>query len=351
MLITEPVKKLTQPKPIGGKGNMRIYACGGCGTNIVAKMNLSTDVIEGYAGIEVAYIDASNSNQFQGIMNDSNTLFISEKGSGSHRRTNYEQISEMRQTIIKQFPPHDINIVVHSASGGSGSVIGPVLVSELLDRDQNVVVIMIGSIQNVTYINNTINTIASMEQIADKRNRPVPVFYIENPVQGSRREVDQQAQGILGILSVIYSGQNREVDQEDLTNHLNYNRITKHRPGIIYMDITGDDEINLDKGERVITAITLEDSDTISSLGSDVELQIHGIAHEKVIYKNESNSGDQSVTGLRLPLHYITIAGRFQNIMRRLDELRQTYYESSQAFVQPKTIPPQGVVSDDGLVL
>src|ERR1700690_3688627 len=126
------------------QGKVRLYGCGGLGSNIV-KDYIGRQPAPGFATPLTSFIDTSRSN-LAGIANQDD-IFVLEgtDGSGKVRKENHAQISAAVKQILLKQAPEDFNIVIFSASGGSGSVIGPLLVSELLSRGHAVVVLTAGS--------------------------------------------------------------------------------------------------------------------------------------------------------------------------------------------------------------
>lgn len=207
------------------KGIVTLFACGGAGVNI-AKNNLEPvrEANElGMAAIQPVYIDTSHSNG-KGLPEEYTYIFEGMDGSGKVRAENYEEISKYTREILRKFPPSDLAIVLSSASGGSGSVIGPSLVSELHSNDIPVIVIAIGSTDSAQEIKNTLNTLKSYEGVAQKREKPVVMAYFENSRDNSRKVVDQGVTEIITALMTVFSRENSELDSKDLENFLNFTK-------------------------------------------------------------------------------------------------------------------------------
>ena len=156
---------------------VRIYMAGGCAINIGSSLfrsktgALAAD--DGFAKIDCCYIDTSASNtpaylkdEFYHIEGVDDIL----DGSGKVRATNYKAVRQAIPDILHRYKPGDLNILIHSASGGSGSTIAPALCSELLSQGKDVVVIMIGSKACEKEISNTIDTIHTYQGISTNRN-------------------------------------------------------------------------------------------------------------------------------------------------------------------------------------
>lgn len=96
-----------------------IYAAGGGALNIVSELAKYTKKEEEeFADMSLFFIDTSRSNLSSNIPDDSVYLVEGLDGSGKRRDSNYTALSECSKEILHTFKPGDLNIVVHSASGG-----------------------------------------------------------------------------------------------------------------------------------------------------------------------------------------------------------------------------------------
>lgn len=237
-----------------------IYACGGAGINITAaseRVRTST-AGSGYAQIEQVYIDTSRSNLRNMEAAEEFTYLIEGlDGSGYVRAQNHGPIADSINPILHKFKPGYLNIVVSSLSGGSGSVIAPELVSELLARDENVIVIGIGSSESLIETENTLKTLKSYANIAATRETPVIMEFIDNAVCG-RKEADEIAYMTFLRLASLFSGQHHELDSADLRNWLRFHRVTRYEPMMASLRYFIDsDEIKADLSKVNGTIITM----------------------------------------------------------------------------------------------
>lgn len=98
---------------------MNIYACGGAGANVASNfLKFSKKKESGFAQLVPYFIDTSKSNINSAIPQDQTFLVDGLDGSGKKRNANYETISECYKEILHTFKPADVNVVIHSASGG-----------------------------------------------------------------------------------------------------------------------------------------------------------------------------------------------------------------------------------------
>ena len=206
------------------KNKVSIYGVGGLGINILKA--LPEELSIGYAEIVPYYIDTSDSNMRNAKTTPENTyLFTGIDGSGKARSENHEVIAKNTLAILQQCKPEAFSIVIHSASGGSGSVISAGLVSELKKRGEQVVVIMVGSTSCQDEIDNNIKALKTYDLLAVRNKSPITVHYLENSATISRKTIDQNASMAVLALLALFSGDNDELDTADLRNWLKHTKL------------------------------------------------------------------------------------------------------------------------------
>lgn len=320
---------------------MTLFACGGAGTNIAARfLEFVGQKQPGFAEIQPFFLDTSKSNMPKSADDDHIYVIDGLDGSGKKRDSNYRIISERSKEMLHRFKPGDVNIVIHSASGGSGSVIGPTLVSELLSRDAQVIVIMIGSSDSRIEAQNTVNTLKSYEVISQKREIPVIASYYENSDDTPRGKVDDRIHKIIVLLSAIFSGENKELDSADLANFLNYPRVTSFKPKLSYLDFFSKD-IEVTRDQSIVSVVSLTDNTTSSTPNVPVEYQATGFL---------GNETRETIM-IDLPIHATIVSGFYHSVIANLETRLRTIDESRNAYVE-KSIIDHGVkATDEGLVL
>lgn len=203
-----------------------------------------------------------------------------------------------------------------------------------------VIVILVGSTSSKIETENTINTLKSYEVISNKRGVPVIVNYKENSADTPRGVVDQDIQTTIIMLSAIFSGNNRELDTADLNNFVDYTKVTSYSPKLSMLDFFTKDII-LNKGQSLVSLVTLIDDKTSSDVHIPVEYQTVGFLPDAT----------KDAVGVELPIHACIIAGYFNNTIDKLDsKLKQ--YEEVRSIVNEKSIVKEGTASTkEGLVL
>jgi hypothetical protein len=285
-------------------GKITVLACGGLGINIGQKIETEAngDNVgnEKYADLGVFYADTSEANLKKfGIQANADNVYLFDgiDGSGSLRAKNAASITDAVRDILIRVPKSDLYIVLNSMGGGSGSVIGPSLVSELLGRGDNVVVMTTQVSDVVKRLENTVRTFETYESIAKKRQRVLPIMLCDN---GEEPESVVNKTFTMGarMLSILYSGENDRLDSADLDHWINYNKVTSHPVGAVLLDICFGK--NFETKHQVCSVATLaENPDVDTRFNHMVEYQAVGFMMEGVEKDME-------------PVHFVLVDGPIQ---------------------------------------
>lgn len=306
-----------------------IFACGGCGINLGKQLlKFQNTEEEGYSDLKVFFIDTSKSNFGKvEIPEDQVYLLDGLDGSGKKRDSNYAIISEKTKEIVNKFKHSDLNIVIHSASGGSGSTSGPVLVGELVKKAPTVVII-VGSTDSRIETDNTIKTLKSYEVISKRLDLPIPALYYENSKTTPRAQIDNEIKLDIVLLSILFSGDNEELDSADLNNFLNYNKVTSYESGLSNIRMVTDIVSSIEKNETVASVATLTNTSTDSSIDVFVEYQAVGFINE---------NAEKKLVNVSMPIHAVNVLNYFNPLIERL-EAKRTDFDDFRAAIHQKTI-------------
>jgi hypothetical protein len=322
---------------------MNIYAAGGAGINIVSQLMRHADKpSDGFATFRPVFIDTSASNFKRANLdiNDERVYLIEDRdGSGKKRDSNAGAIAERSKEILHRYKPGDLNVIVHSASGGSGSVIGPIIAGELLKKDVQTIVITIGSTDSRIEVENTSKTLKGYEATARKIEKPVNMVYYENSSSTPRGSVDQKVQTIIVLLAAIFSGQNHELDSADLSNFLNYQKVTAVDPQLTHLEFYSK-TVELARGHSVVSAVSISDAQTDASIGIPVGYRATGYIDDKL----------KDAITVDLPLHIVTVAGYFPSVLERLTKVIKDIDEHVTSAVT-KRIQLDEELNEHGLIL
>lgn len=328
------------------KTTMNVYCCGGTGINIGSLVEAGLkDENPGFAKLVPIYIDTSKSNLTVSHP-DSRTYLIPDlprEGAGKVRRENFEQIVACVPHVLNKFKPAEINIVISSTSGGSGSVIAPSLVSMMLEQGHLVIALAVGSTDSLLEITNTINTLKSYESMASLRDKPVPAIYWQNTPEQKRAVINEKLKGEIIRLAALFSGQNQGLDSSDLRNWLHYNRqsVTGYPAHLVSLEVHVDHIERKNPSTHVISVATLaNDVDKISA-GMPVDYQATGFL--------DPNFTNMNMAGT---LHFALVDGYFLEVIRRLEGIVTEMEATKSASTNRKSIAADAsAAAKNGMIL
>lgn len=244
-------------------GEIAIYGCGGGGTNTVARFLEASkrQPEKNQATLRPVFIDTSRSNLAAGIDESNSYILQDTDGSGGLRSENYGAINSVLKEILHTHKPLAMNLVVFTASGGSGSVIGPLIISELLSRNEAVIAIVIGGDESAKAAENSLKTLKSLDGISAATGKAIVTYYRQNERNVPRYQTDNDIDLAINALAILASRQIRELDSQDVFNFLNYNRVTNVAPGVAGLAMYGSDTSELDKTGPVSVISIRKDAD------------------------------------------------------------------------------------------
>lgn len=224
------------------RGSVAVFGCGGGGINLVLNQQLNTPRSVGEADLHLTYVDTSLSNM-RNVDLDQTFVLEGVDGSGKDRKRNVEQIAREVPRLLNRFPAKDLNIVVFTGAGGTGSVAGPLLIRELLKQDKMVVGIMVGSLnESIRSAGNTFETFQTHEKTIKQTDRNVVLAYLDNEKDGGRKAVNTKVGFLLATLAILGSRQNHGLDTADLEHWLQYHKVTTTQPQLSLLQVTTEAE-------------------------------------------------------------------------------------------------------------
>jgi hypothetical protein len=224
-----------------------IYAAGGCGVN-VGKLIKDLDV-------NITFVDTSLSN-LKAVNSPNVFLVEGMDGAGKNRSVAYENFKDISEDVLLKHPPSEqLNIVICSLSGGSGSILAPMITKELLARSCSVIVVAIDSKHSVIEMSNSLKTLKTFKSIADKAGKPVSLFHIEN---SNRGEADRQAIHFVNLLSLLTDKKvTEEFDNSDLKSFLYFDKVTDNAPTLSILEVVANDNSPMEKGTSIVGSILI----------------------------------------------------------------------------------------------
>jgi len=340
-----------------------VHACGGTGIKVADKVINNVAILgDGFSDIDIKYIDTSRAD-ISKIEHDPKAFWHIKSaefgkdtlsGSGSERRHVSKEISGdianyLNHYNLQNYHAGEYHLVVFSASGGSGGVIGSLIVKELLSENMPVVAIVVGDSSNGLSAINTLNTLAGLNNIANKAKKPLNIMYVNNKdfaENGILSGIDNANKAIfssLSVLSLFLSGDNEALDNQDLSNIIdqsNYKTINI-QPGL-YALSTFSGKSTLPQGAIPTVARTL----TIAGVSPDIGIQL--LHHKSGIVTSENAN---KIFGKQYPLHLVSSANLFSVETMNLKTVTDEYYNMMHKIeVQHVEGTSESDESDDGLV-
>lgn len=296
------------------KGNIKLFACGGAGINLGKTFeHMRGQDAPMFALVDICYLDTSKANlQDNALPLEAIYRVPGADGSGQVRREHAEAIFAHAPAMLEKHRPGKANIVLHSLSGGSGSVIGPALVSEMLARGESVIVICIGETDTIKHIDNTHMALLSYVGIVNATEKPVVAAYFQNSNLTPEAEVNKAIGQLITALCVLYSGENISMDTQDLYNWLNFDKVTDFAPQLALLSLFEGSQIDDNSIGNVITVATLATEDGPSGLDQVVEYQKVGRLPKPVV-------GEPSMVHMQAPIHFVTSDGVYSDLIEKLE--------------------------------
>lgn len=251
-------------------GKLALYGAGGCGINIVKKF-YGSQPQSGLAELSFCFADSSRSNLTPDLDPKDCFLLPDVDGSGKIRKENYEAMRQVIQQVPIQYTPGDLNVVVFSASGGTGSVMGPLIVRELLSQGIPTIAIVVGSFESMITANNTMDTIKSLDSISRKLDVPLTISFENNGDNTLRRDVDESIAITISLLARLACRNHMAMDTADLRNWLQYNRHTDVPAQLSLLEIVTSVESASQISAPISIATLCDEESKIGSIGADYQ--------------------------------------------------------------------------------
>lgn len=295
-----------------------IFGCGGFAMNILSKFE-KTAQEDNLTHLNIQYLDTSASNIEAGVNPERVYLFRDTDGFGKDRKAAYEKILPMIPNALQSLDLGDFNIIVHSSSGGSGSAIGPALVNHLLKAGKRVIVVQVGSVGSRKEVENTMGVIRTYANFAKTMNRPVLSYYRENNSKTTRTKVDAEVHSALLLLSMLFSSENKGLDTADLSNLIDYNKVTSFEPELSTIDFHCK-EICLPESLVIQAAAVLFSAEEGSADEHEATLSMLEYRAEGFL-----NAQRSAQVGDKAPIYSVVYTGDFVARLKDLEDHKQRF--------------------------
>lgn len=307
------------------KNTVMIYACGGAGANISKRLEkFRGGNIPGLAQAKIAYINTSNSDYDDDVAHDAIYITEGTDGSGKDRGENNQLLKNAVPNILGTFKPADLNIVVTSGGGGTGGVAANHILNELTARGVPTIIIVIGSVGSAKEVNNTVNTLKSIERTCQVQQKPVVIQYYQNDTVTPKSMVDAAIEWSITRLLVLASGENKHFDAADLKNWLNYEKVSAVSPQLTTLDILSKSDLDTLQKSNLVTMAVLATSGMDTENDLFIDYQATGYVGKDVFAPDE----------FKEPVYFVTKTGVVNTIDKKLKEILQQFKEVRGAAVR-----------------
>jgi len=345
------------------KGHLTIIGLGGAG--IKSGINAYETIVdnkEACSDIDIRLVDTTDKtviafpeyvDKFYKITSNRSSGEID--GSGGEKR-NLEVVKDITENMKDyldngKFKNNKNNyyVILASVSGGSGSTASAILLSLMLSKGYNVIVVAIGDTSSYHNLKNTFGGLASLQNIAIKTKTAVSVVYYNNTVDGNTSlvneiDVNSKISKMLTVISVFISGKVLNIDNQDYINFFkptNYKTFTVDA-GIYELVVF---KGNLDDQNALISRTLLKDAKDEYKVGVDLRNKKDGIATKEICDLIET-----------FPLHLVirknvltVTANELNKRLKELDSLNQSDYVEFEGIDDTVTVDDDD--DDLGLIL
>jgi len=169
-----------------------VHAVGGAGNNIVNNhiSNVIKSIPHITSSVEFNYIDTADTNIERLVDVEDENIFRlnsgltgkSVDGAGGNRESLDVYITNFARDYADKYSKveNDLHIIVSSSSGGSGSLLGPRLVSTLKELGKSVVFVTVYDLSSKKYTATTVSALTHIELLGSRRNYTIPTIMVAN---------------------------------------------------------------------------------------------------------------------------------------------------------------------------
>lgn len=326
--------------------SVSVIGCGGCGVNLTQKFVKQYGPLE---HINYYLIDTSYSN-FDEELNIPLLIVKGTNGSGKYRAENFDKIKEFLGTkLVEQNILSDINIIIFSASGGSGSVIGPVLLREIVRQKKLCIVITLADMLSQTDIVNSLNTLKTIDNITKQLNMYLPLTLFSN--EKGRMTADKGILVHLKRLCHIFTSQCKEIDVTDKLNFLRPNKLfpSDTKIGIHGLYTTYNDQEIESLEEIGFVIFPHEYFDSVITISKDDTL--YGATKNPIVIFQ--GFGDSSLETESCINAFLVPTGTSQEFINKLNDMFHRFDSLTSNITEEIEIESESkaIKTDDGFVL
>ena len=220
-----------------------VYGAGGAGKVAALRFAVNNNP----NNIPVTTIDTSGlSDVYEGV----NSIRIGNlSGSGKLRKDNVDHIKDFVASYVEKETFGDVNVIIHSLSGGSGSVIGPMMIDEILRQKKVAIAIVIIDQDSEVDTINALNSLRSLDNIVKSRKGYLPMIIFDN--NNGRPTVDRGIDSTMINLSIILSTPLIGLDTKDRLRFFNPSGFDGVTSGVKLLNVSRDEVGNWEKNGQI----------------------------------------------------------------------------------------------------
>lgn len=225
------------------------------------------------------------------------------------------------------------------------------LTKQLLEDGKNVLVYMVGDDSTYMYASNTCNTIKSYEAIAKATGRPVVAHYFENTSKASDKEnINSDISTSLLDYRLLFGGHVHGVDTADLTNFLDYTRVTPEEP---HLTLISNYAIPVTETDTGILALEMEselgdDWRAISSINVMCDAQAD-MQEIDCLFRVDGAFNHADDNPNRCNFYFVLTDNYYFDVVRRLTDVVESYKKKANTRVHREIDVSEA--DDSGLIL
>lgn len=254
-----------------------MIGCGGCGGEIINKFEYNPNNV-GYGEVIKLGIDTISQLKNPNF----ETIILPGDGAGQDSKDGFRLVLPHIKTIMRdRIPDAELTIINTSACGGTGNPTAFLLAKELLKLDRLVVMLIVFSSDSSQQIENGSKFYASLQRMAKEVGKSLPVIWLENTPEEPQSKIDQYALTMLRFLTILNSGENHGLDDNDIYNWINVDVNTVMPPQLLDLVITLEQDGGVGKGwdsetMNAITALSLLKSTDVPKIDVGAAFHPHG---------------------------------------------------------------------------
>lgn len=314
---------------------IQFYLCGGTGINngVWLLENARTETIKnaGYVAL-----DSSGAN-------DAKDLFPVERmpsaedpsklasGSGGIRGRNYPQADAFVEQVLSRHKPGRFNIIICNTSGGTGNMLGLLMMRKLIKAGHPVIMGLITDFSSTWEMSNSVGALTSLnnQTSADILGAVVPFVYAANTSEKTIGEVNSELGDKIMLASLFLTESNGILDYEDTKNMLNYSANYNVPPALSQIRFFDQDTQKTYQGKPPVSVLSLfEEQDSIIARFEGSHVRKAGV------FAQGANK-PRNTTELHMVLDHGEFIKELEERIRQLDDRK---VEAKSTYVQQKKL-------------